>query len=118
MRSNQEILEQAYTAFNARDIDAVLAVLHPEVDWPNGMEGGRVHGHAGVRAYWQRQWSMMDPRVLPLRFQEYEAGRVAVEVHQVVRDLNGTLVSDQIVQHLYTLRDNLIQRMDIQKAAN
>jgi len=26
------------------------------VDWPNGMEGGRVHGHAEVRAYWTRQW--------------------------------------------------------------
>jgi ketosteroid isomerase-like protein len=37
------LLERTYAAFNARDIDAVLAVMHPDVDWPNGMDGGRVH---------------------------------------------------------------------------
>jgi hypothetical protein len=47
--SIQDLLTRTYGAFNARDIDAVLAVLHPEVDWPNGMEGGRVHGHAAER---------------------------------------------------------------------
>src|SRR5258705_6728346 len=38
------MLRELYASFNARDIDAVLARLAPDVDWPNGMEGGRVHG--------------------------------------------------------------------------
>ena len=39
--------DSLYAAFNARDIDAALAGMHPEVDWPNGWEGGRVHGRDG-----------------------------------------------------------------------
>lgn len=51
-----DLLAGVYNAFNARDVDRVLAAVHPEVDWPNGMEGGYVHGHAAVRDYWTRQW--------------------------------------------------------------
>jgi len=51
----QALLTGAYREFNARQIDAVLARMDPNVDWPNGMEGGRVHGHQEVRAYWIRQ---------------------------------------------------------------
>ncbi len=44
MKPNAErLLERIYAAFNARDIDAVLAVMHPNVEWPNGMEGGSVY---------------------------------------------------------------------------
>ena len=67
--SERRMLEKAYAAFNAHDIDAVLAVMHADVDWPNGMEGGNVHGHDGVRDYWTRQWGMIDPHVEPMRFE-------------------------------------------------
>ena len=36
-------------AFNARDLDAAIALMHPEVDWPNAWEGGRVSGYPNVR---------------------------------------------------------------------
>src|SRR5205807_1399953 len=116
-KSKAELLGGAYAAFNARNIGAVLAMMHPDVDWPNGMEGGRVHGHKGVRDYWERQWATVDPRVEPVRFGAGEADRILVDVHQVVRDLRGRVLSDQMVQHVYTIQDNLIQRMDIRKAA-
>jgi hypothetical protein len=47
--------EAAYRAFNARDIDAAVELMHPEVDWPNAWEGGRGIGRAAVRQYWTRQ---------------------------------------------------------------
>jgi hypothetical protein len=55
MKSKEEILTTVYAAFNRREIDAVLVWMRPDVDWPNGMEGGRVRGHEEVRAYWLRQ---------------------------------------------------------------
>ena len=58
-----DLLTEAYEAFNARDIGRALAAMHAEVDWPNGMEGGYVHGHAAVRDYWTRQWRLIDPHV-------------------------------------------------------
>ena len=33
-----------YQSFNERDLDAVLAAMAPDVDWPNGWEGGRLLG--------------------------------------------------------------------------
>jgi hypothetical protein len=41
-------------------------------------------------------------------------GRTVVEVHQVARDLIGNLLVDQIVHHAYSIRDGLIERMEIE----
>ena len=114
MSHERELLTEAYRDFNARRLDAVLARMHPHVVWPNGMEGGCVYGHEGVRDYWTRQWSILDPSVEPLRIESDESGRYVVEVHQVVRDLAGVLLSDAIVRHAYRISDGLIERMDIE----
>jgi hypothetical protein len=113
MRPADEALRSAYRAFNARDIDAAVELMHPDVDWPNAMEGSRVRGHAGVRDYWTRQFTMIDSRVEPRSFSTDSAGRIVVEVHQVVRNLAGELIDDRTVAHVYTVRDGLVTRMDV-----
>ena len=114
-QSATEVLKKAYAAFNGRDIDGALATMKPDVAWPNGMEGGTVHGHEGVRAYWTRQWGMIDPHVDPVSFNVDESGRVVVDVHQVVRDLAGKVLMDRMVEHVYSLQDGLIRSMDIRE---
>jgi hypothetical protein len=109
----ERLLRTVYEAFNRRDIDAVLVTLHPDVDWPNAWEGGRVHGHDAVRAYWTRQFAEIAPHVEPQAFSLTDDGRVAVEVHQVVRSLDGAPLADQIVSHVYGFRDGLVARMDV-----
>ena len=42
-------------------------------------------------------------------------GSVAVEVHQVVRDLDGTPVADGRVLHVYAFRGELVARMDVEE---
>ena len=113
--SGTELLKAAYTAFNARDLDGALATMKPDVIWPNGMEGGVVHGHEGVRAYWTRQWGMIDPHVDPTGFKDESDGRIAVSVHQVVRELSGKLLMDRMVEHVYSLKDGLISSMEIRE---
>jgi ketosteroid isomerase-like protein len=110
-----ELLKRAYAAFNARDLEGALATMRPDVVWPNGMEGGVVHGHEGVRAYWTRQWGMINPHVDPVGFTEDESSRIAVSVHQVVKDLSGNVLFDRMVEHVYTLEDGLIRSMDIRE---
>jgi hypothetical protein len=107
------LLRGTYVAFNARDIDAVLAVMHPDVDWPNLMDGVRARGHDAVRDYWARQFAAIDPHVEPVRITAQPDGRVAVDVHQVVRDRDGAVLADQMVRHTYTIRDGLIARMEV-----
>lgn len=111
----EEQLREVYAAFNARDVDSILARTALDVDWPNAWEGGRVHGHEEVRQYWRRQWAAIDPSVEPTGFEARPDGRIAVSVHQVVRDLDGTLVAESDVRHVYSFRDGLIARMDVEE---
>ena len=111
----EELLRRAYEAFNARDIDAALDLMHPEVDWPNAIAGGRVVGHDGVRAYWAAQFAEIDPRVEPVRIVQRINGRYAVDVHQIVRALDGSVIVENDVGHVYELRDGLVARMDIEE---
>jgi ketosteroid isomerase-like protein len=115
MGSSRELIEAVYHSFNARDIATVLARMHADVDWPNGMEGGRVHGHSNVRDYWERQWRVVDPHVEPIRIEEDESGRTVMTVHQVVRDLGGRVLVDRDVQHIYSIQDGLIESMEIRE---
>lgn len=114
MSDEREVLEGAYRDFNARKLEAVLGRMCADVEWPNGWEGGYVHGHEGVRDYWTRQWAVLDPHVEPLEITPDNAGRWVVKVHQVVHDREGKLLADQIVYHAYRFRESLIARMDIE----
>jgi len=113
MTDEREILRNAYRDFNARNIDAVLSRMHPQVEWANGMEGGHVHGKEEVRAYWTRQFNTLNPQVEPVHIEPAKNGSWVVQVHQVVHDQNGNLLLDTTVYHTYQFRDGLIARMYI-----
>ena len=111
----QDLIKKAYSAFNARDTDTVLSTLHPDVRWSNGWEGGYVQGHDEVRNYWTRQWKELDPNVQPVGFKERPDGQIEVEVHQIVKDMQGNVLFNGIVKHIYTIDDGLIKSMEIEK---
>lgn len=111
--SEIELLRTAYAAFNARDINAALVLMTADVAWPRAFKGGFVRGPEQVRAYWTEQWSEINPHVEPVAFHRDEAGRILVEVHQVVRDLAGSVLADERVGHRFTLERGLIQHMEV-----
>lgn len=108
-----ELLRAAYAAFNARDIDAALATMAPDVAWPKAFKGGFACGHQEIRAYWTEQWSEIDPHVEPVSFHPEGAGRILVDVHQVVRDMAGAVVADGYVGHRFTIESGLIRQMEV-----
>jgi ketosteroid isomerase-like protein len=116
MSGDADLLKRVYDHFNARDMETVLAAMHEDVIWANGMEGGHVHGRDEVRSYWTRQWRMIDPHVEPVAFAQGPQGEVVVRIHQVVRDLNGNLLADKMVDHVFRIENGLIKRFDIRGA--
>jgi hypothetical protein len=110
----EERIRGFYAAFNAREIDAALAAMTADVDWPNGWEGGRIAGRDAVRDYWLRQWLEIDGRVEPVEITRGEDGRWTVLVHQIVRSPDGALLADEHVHHVYAFRDERVERMDIE----
>ncbi|MBB4288299.1 ketosteroid isomerase-like protein [Rhizobium leguminosarum] len=118
-----EMLKRIYAGFNARDIDAVIAVLSDDVAWANGMDGGHINGREAVRDYWTRQWAVISPHVEPVAFEETEDRAVAVEVIQSVFDLNGQPLEgqshglkDKTVTHIFRIEGGKIVRFDIRDA--
>ena len=113
----EERIRAMYAAFNARAVDAALAGMTADVDWPNGWEGGRIAGREAVRDYWLRQWQEIDGRVEPVEITRGDDDRWTVLVHQVVRSPAGALLADEHVHHVYAFRGELVERMDIEAAA-
>jgi nuclear transport factor 2 (NTF2) superfamily protein len=114
--AGKAFVARIYSAFNARQIDRLLALMTSDVAWPNGMEGGVEHGRDAVRTYWTRQWSVINPNVSPLSVDTAGDGRLAVKVQQTIRDLAGAVVKDGVVLHIYRLREGQIAAMEIAEA--
>ena len=113
MANVKTIIEQAYSAFNKRNIDGALVLMTEDVSWPKASEGGRVVGKEEIRAYWTRQWGEFDGHVEPLAITEESGSRIRVRVHQVVRNLEGNVLSDSEVLHIFTVKNGLIAAMDL-----
>ena len=114
--ADKAFVADIYEAFNAREIDRLLRLMLPDVAWPNGMEGGYEMGREAVRAYWTRQWAMIDPQVTPERVDAPDDGTLAVAVRQVIRDLSGKVLKDDPITHIYALRAGGIATMEIRSA--
>lgn len=114
MLKNQALIKQAYAAFNVRNIPAILQVMHPKIKWPKAWEGGYANGHNEVTAYWEKQWTEIYPKVIPVGFRERANGTLEVEVDQLVKDLDGHILFDGKVKHVYVINNGLLQQMDIE----
>jgi len=113
MADAKTVIEQAYTAFNQRDIEGALALMTDDVSWPKASEGGKVVGKEEIRAYWSRQWGEFDPHVEPLGMTEEDGGGIRVRVHQLVKSLQGDVLSDSEVHHVFTVKGGLIAAMEL-----
>ncbi len=113
MADTRTLLTMAYAAFNRRDTDGALALMSEGVSWPKASEGGRVVGKQEIRAYWARQWNEFDPHVEPIELVDGERGKTRVKVHQIVKNLEGTVLADGEVWHVFTISNGLIDRMDL-----
>ena len=118
MADTKTLIEQAYSAFNRRDIDGALALMTEDVNWPKASEGGRVVGKEEIRAYWTRQWREFDGHVDPLAITEEDGGRIRVRVHQLVKNLQGDVLSDGEVLHIFTVNSGLITAMELGDESN
>jgi hypothetical protein len=106
------VLRQMYARFNAREMEPLLMTMAEDVEWANAFEGGHERGREAVRAYWTRQWAAFDPRVEPAKIAQVDGAWVC-EVHQVVKDLEGKVLFDGTVEHVFRLEGGLVKRFDV-----
>ncbi len=65
------------------------------------MTGERAIGHEAIRAYWTNQWMEINTEVIPISYR-FVDNQVIVEVHQLIKSMDGATLSDSVVYHSYS----------------
>lgn len=113
MSSDRQLLQSLYAAFNNRELETIISVMHPDVKWANGVEGGFVYGRDAVREYWTNQYKVIQVQLETLKFETDDNNRNVVTVHQIVRDLQGNLLVDTTVHQIFTIENGAIVLYEI-----
>jgi nuclear transport factor 2 (NTF2) superfamily protein len=101
------------TAMNSRNIETLLALVTENVDWPNGST--RLHGKGELRSYELGQWEETRTHDEPIHIAELAPDKYVVRINQVVRTLNGSIISTGEFDHIHHVRNRLIGRLDIKR---
>ena len=110
---HEQLLGAVYVAFNARDIDASIAAMHPDVDWRNAWEGGRLHGRDAVREYWTRQCRPRSTRMSSRARSRRPRTAASRSRSTSVRSPAGEVARRRHGDARLALRDGLVERMDV-----
>ena len=119
--SPTEIAERGYRAWNDDDIEAMVALCHPECEYHSsgvfpGMEPV-YHGRAGIRRWWatfHEPWEEI--KVIPERIAE-RGGGVAVLIRFEGLGRQGIEATMHFINTM-EFRDDLIYRMGSQPASD
>lgn len=116
MDARKALLIDAYRRFNGRDVEGLLSMMTDDVEWPDVPSQAVLRSKDEIREYWQGQFSVTDPQVVPTDFEPGETeDEIVAVVEQEVRDLSGTvLVERQELRHRYSFRDGLVRRMVVE----
>ena len=118
--AQEALLRRMYEVFSTDEREAFMQrCLAPDVDWPNVLDGVRLHGREAVRAYWARQFAAGHPlvRLEGLRPGEDGAAVVAT-VRPGMRDASGDRWAEETVEHVYRFdADGLVARIDVRAGA-
>jgi ketosteroid isomerase-like protein len=111
MSEMADIVRGAYEAFSRGEFDAVVELLHPEVDWvppSDSVEPHPLRGRDAVREYLAP--NIFDEQTAePLELIE-QGDRVLVVARVRARAGASGIEIDQVVYHLFTIEDGLAVR--------
>ena len=110
---NIKLVEQLYSAFTNRDINAIISILSPEVEWgepsnPYNPAGGTRYGHKGFL-----EWlniGRQAEEILALNPQKMltDADSVAVIGHMKCRAISTGKTYESDFVHLVTIKDGKV----------
>jgi len=118
---NREIVRRAFDAFNSKDIERILAVMHPaaEIDVPasRSVEPDVYHGHAGVRRYFEGTWDGWDDVRFEVERLWDADGCVVVAIHVTGRGKRTAIVTEMRSGGVFTVDKRLVLRIRVYATA-
>src|ERR1700730_8212714 len=105
-RENVAMVQRRYEAFNRRDIDAVVAEMHPEVELRTTVETH--HGHAGVAEWITHADAVFNSLSMTVEEIIDFGDRVMAIVRERATGMGSELAIDQHFAHVWTIRDGRV----------
>lgn len=106
------LVRRAVDSFARADFESVLAVLDPDVEWPDFRGEGVLRGRDAVRRYWQDIFERSRPSVLLGHVFAIGADVMAVAYVQLY-DLKGHPIGDPSAQtQRFIFNDDLVAKME------
>src|SRR5215211_555682 len=108
-----EIVDSTYAAFSRGDVEAVLELMHPDVEWhppPTSVDPQPLHGRDAVREY-------LEPNFFESQSAEpvevtVEGDRVLVEARVRAVGAGSGVELDATAFHLHVFRDDQVIRFE------
>ncbi|MDP1630006.1 MAG: nuclear transport factor 2 family protein [Caulobacter sp.] len=113
MADGEAVVTRLWEALNGQDLEAASALLHPDVDWQDIMNGGRQRGRDTVLAYWREVFDVLRPDSTVMEFLPQDDGRLSARTLHHVRDPDGRLRVEEVITHLFGFKDGMIVSMDV-----
>jgi ketosteroid isomerase-like protein len=126
---NIEVTRLGFEAYNAGDYDALIALLHPDVELHSDNElinGGDYRGRDGFM-HWNAEWTEAweEFKIEPHSVEVFGDHWILADTHQVARGAGSgidvemdvywvfELADDQVVRmHLYAIRERALAAID------
>jgi ketosteroid isomerase-like protein len=110
-----DLVRRCYEAFNRQDIEALLELLDPEVEWSTRREvpdEETYRGHGGARRRIQTLTGTFEEFAMePLEYTE-RGDRVLVRVRQHGRGRASGVFVEKELTHMHTLRGGRVVRIE------
>ncbi|HXX90870.1 MAG TPA: nuclear transport factor 2 family protein [Acidimicrobiales bacterium] len=108
------VVRSAYERFNAGDIEGVLELVDPDVEWPDAIRNSTLHGREALRAYWSSQFDVATPTARAQDLVEVGDCVIAVAFQEVYDlDSGAPLGPPVAVSHRFHFRGSQIVRMEL-----
>lgn len=114
MSTRQAVLEEAYDAFNRRDLARIRPLIHPDAIWPNTLENGEpLTGKEAVLGQFARIFATIRPNIALIRVLEETTDALTVEAQYSVESPDGRVWTDTRATLTYHFRDGLLTGLTI-----
>ena len=114
MSALRALLDEAYDAFNAKDLSRLRPLFHDEVSWPNTLDDGEDPvGKEAVMGYFARIFATILPNIQIIQVTDESADTLAVEAQYSVESPDGRVWTDTRAVLNYHFRDGLLSGMTI-----
>lgn len=106
------VVREAYERLNRADIDGMLELLDPDVEYPDVVHNRDLHGREAVGRHWRHLLAIADHSALPSEIIEVGDAVVVATYHQAYEHDGPALGPGVPAMQRITFRDGLIFKVE------